>query len=164
MPVRVATLALLSALLVSGAQASAGPLAPSKPSQLVVARAASTPCPVDGFPTSNPFEITWMSTPDGTPVPFAIPAKQMLVVTSVSLVTTGGVANATAQLLLIAVASPTELSVLAEGYARTDANGLATYQQSFPTGVAVRSGVTLCIAGTTGSTLGSVTGFFAKDK
>ena len=60
--------------------------------------------------------------------------------------------------------SGTDGAVLAEGYARTDAGGLATFEQALPTGVAVRSGVSLCVTGTVGSTLGAVTGYFTKDK
>jgi hypothetical protein len=143
----------------------AGPLVPTKASQLVTVRAVSEPCPLDTSPTANEFQLTSMSSSDGNQTAFAVPPKQVFVVTSASLVVTNAVANQPAQLVLFAVnEAGTDGSVLVEGYSRTDADGFATFVQPLPTGIAVKSGVRLCVIGTTGSTLGAVTGFFAKDR
>ena len=143
--------------------AAAGPLAPSKPSQLVSARAVSTPCPFEAPAGNNAFQITSMSTPDGVQVPFAIPPKQVFVITSASLNLTGAPADSTAQLYLFAV-NGSDGAVLAEGLATSNANGLATVERVLPTGIAVKSGLALCVLGSQGSSLGSVTGYFTKDK
>jgi hypothetical protein len=161
MPARVAKLALVSALLIASADASAGP-AP-KPSQLVTARASSTPCPIEFSVPNTGYQITSMSTSDGIQTPFAIPPKQVLVITSVNLNMTGAPANETGQISLIAV-NGTDGSVLAEGLGTTNADGLLTIDRILPTGISVRSGVPLCVLGNVGSTLGSVTGYFAKDR
>ena len=143
--------------------AAAGPLAPTKPSQLVSARAVSTPCP---FPTekgNNAYQITSMSTPDGVQAEFAIPPKQVFVITSAYLTLTGAPANDTAQLYLFAVEGDSA-SILTEGVAPTNANGLAIVERVLPTGIAVKSGKALCVLGSQGNSLGSVSGFFAKDR
>jgi hypothetical protein len=154
-----------AAVLALAVPASAGPLAPSKPSQLVTVRAVSEPCPIKSSPTTTPYQLTSMSSSDGNQAAFAIPPKQVFVITSASLVVTNGDPNETAQLVVFGLnAAGTDGTVFVEGYARTDDNGFATFVQTLPTGIAVKSGVRLCALGTTGSTLGAVTGFFAKDK
>jgi hypothetical protein len=155
--------AFATALALAALPAAAGPLAPSKPSQLVSARAVSTPCPFETQAGNNAYEITSMSTPDGVQAPFAIPPKQVFVITSAYLTLTGGPANDTAQLYLFAVEGESG-SILTEGVAATNASGLAIVERVLPTGIAVKSGKALCVLGSQGNSLGSVTGFFAKDK
>ena len=150
-------------VLLAAAAASAGPLAPTKPSQLVSARAVSTPCPFETNPGNNAFQITSMSTPRGVQAEFAIPPKQVFVITSAYLTLSGGPANDTAQLYLFAIEGESG-SILAEGVAATNASGLAIVDRVLPTGIAVKSGKALCVLGSQGSSLGSVTGYFTKDK
>jgi hypothetical protein len=153
---------LCAALVPFGAAGALGAGAP-KPSQLATVRAVSTVCP---FPTAignNAFVLDSASTPGGVQAPFVIPPKQVFVITSANLRLSGGPANETAQLFLLAGPGP-ESAVLTEGVTTTNADGLANIDRILPSGIAVRSGLTLCVTGTQGNTLGSVTGYFAKDK
>jgi hypothetical protein len=155
--------AKLAFLALLGTSTAASAASAPKPSQLVSARAVSTPCPFETDPTNNAFQITSMSTPEGIQAPFAIPAKQVFVITSASLQISGAPPNATAQLYLFTVVG-TEGGILTEGFTTTNGNGFATVDRILPTGISVRSGVPLCVLGSAGNTLGSVTGYFAKDK
>ena len=65
--------------------------------------------------------------------------------------------------VLIAVRNGT-VSLLAETSTKTDATGDADVRIELPTGVAVRSGDEVCVTGSSGSFLGTLNGFFAKDR
>ena len=154
---------LATALALAALPAAAGPLAPTKPSQLVSARAVSTPCPLESQAGNNAYQITSMSTPEGVQAEFAIPPGQVFVITSASLTLTNAPVSATAQLYLFA-ANGADGAILTEGLTTTSVNGTGIVDRVLPTGIAVRSGLALCVLGSQGSSLGSVTGYFTKDK
>jgi hypothetical protein len=147
----------------AAAPSLAGPLAPSKPSQLVSARAVSTPCPTVHPVEITPYAIDQMTTIDGLQVPFVIPPKQVFVITHVHLAASGATANAEVGIFLISVVGM-DGGVLTEGTVHTSASGRGSTNIDLPTGIAVRPGTTICATTTDGAAFGSVTGFFAKDK
>jgi hypothetical protein len=151
------------AFLVAALPASAGPLAPTKPSQLVTARALGTDCPFDdGEPSSSAKLIDSMTTIEGTSQPFVIPPKQALVITGVHILA-GGAPDTTVGMNLLVLNGP-GVAVLIERSGRTDAGGNVTIDVTLPTGLPVRAGNQLCVASSLVGVGGSVTGFFVKDK
>jgi hypothetical protein len=145
--------------------AAAGPLAPSKPSQLVTAWTVGEVCSneVDGDGAISA-RFNLMRTLAAGEQPFAIPTKQALVITRADL-RVGAVANPGSRVsfVLTAVRNGT-VSLLAESSTKTDATGEADVRIELPTGVAVRSGDEVCVTGSSGSFLGTLNGFFAKDR
>ena len=165
MPIPAAQLARvpLCALLIAAPPASAGPLAPSKPSQLVTARALGTECPFDDSEPSNSARlIDSMTTIEGTTQPFVIPPKQALVITSVHILA-GGAPDTNVGMNLI-VLNGSGVAILVERSGRTDAGGSVTVDVTLPSGLPVRAGNQLCVASSVLGVGGSVTGFFVKDK
>jgi hypothetical protein len=143
--------------------AAAGPLAPSKPSQLVTARSVSTPCPTVHPAELTPYAIDSMTTIDARDVPFAIPPKQAFVITHVHLAAGNATPNTQIGVFLIAVVG-TNGGVLAEAAVQTDGAGRGSTSFDLPTGIAVREGTTICGSSADGSGFASVTGYFTKDK
>jgi hypothetical protein len=156
MPMRV--LAALSLALLLPSATLAGPLAPTKASDLVVAGTsnAAPDCPVAG----RAFDVRFL--PDGTEEPFVIPPKRVLVITSVDFTVTSSSPNVTASPVLSLQSGGVSKS-LAIASAMTDANGTATGNVVVPNGVVVRAGPTLCLIGGD-APFGLVHGYFAKDK
>jgi hypothetical protein len=144
--------------------AAAGPLAPSKPSQLVTARVVSTNCPLtEPVPNASANAIDEMSTLGGLQQALVIPPKQVLVITSVTFVAVGPPGEIYG-MNLIAV-NGQEHAMLAQEVVEVIGEGLGTKTIVLPTGIAVREGNALCmVASEGGEPFGSVTGFFAKDK
>jgi hypothetical protein len=155
---------LLLASAFAAAPALAGPLAPSKPSQLVTARVVDSDCPLaepDPGTTANMMDE--MSTLEGLQQPFIIPPRQVLVITAVNFVAVGTPGDSYG-MNLIAV-NGTERAVLAQGLVKTEAEGVGSTTINLPSGIAVREGNALCVVGSAGSgPFGAVTGYFAKDR
>jgi hypothetical protein len=143
---------LLSALVPSPAPA----LEPSKASDLVTLVAFITgTCPVAGFP----FVTRILA--DGTPVPFTIPPKRVLVITGFEFTRSDATPGTTATALLSQQA-PGEVAALLQADGVADASGSVAGSAFAAPGVAVRGGdKTLCIAGASAAVL---RGFLAKDK
>jgi hypothetical protein len=162
---RSSAAAVLAALLAAplAVPASGGALAPTKPSQLISARAVSTPCPTVHPVEVQPYAIDRMTTIDGIDVPLVIPPKQVFVITHAHLSASGAEANSEIDVHLISVIG-NDGGVLTEGSVQTNASGRGSTNIDLPTGIAVRPGTTICASTTDGSGFGSVTGYFTKDK
>lgn len=150
------TLAL--AILLLPGVSSAGPLAPGRASDLVTLITKDlTPCAVAGVA----FDTRVL--PDGSAVPFTIPAKHVLVVTSLHFVAGAApVAGQTGTAVLTLATATTSHAVL-QAVGVTDSDGTYAGSAHSEQGVAVRAGATLCLLGGT-STSGVLHGFLAKDK
>jgi hypothetical protein len=142
---------MVLALSVSGTPAVAGVLQPTKASQLVTL--------LNGPPSGGCYPMTSRVQSDGTLVPFTIPLKQVLIVTSGRILVSGN-ANLT-YFLSFTVGG----NVLASRTVDTDAEGFADATVSIPNGFAVSSGTTICLSATPASTPNAeLHGFLAPDK
>jgi hypothetical protein len=151
-PFRALACALCAPLVALAAAAGTAP----KPSQLVTAYTVGIAC--TGIPEGSRFNtMRTLATAEGA---FAIPPKQVLVITHVELRTAGADPNEDLSLYLL---SP-PAGLLYEARARASAVGEAFVSLDLPSGVAVRSGAELCASTSDGSALGLVTGYFAKDR
>jgi hypothetical protein len=164
---RACVAAALCAITLVASAAAAGPLVPTRPSQLVTVRAlrgGSQPCPIDPTGDLNePFQIDLMANLAGPQRPLVIPDEKVLVITHVHLITESAPPNISVKLALIAVTGQ-DLGVLAETDAITNGDGIASADIDLPSGIAVRPGQPLCAAAGRGTTFGTVSGFFAKDR
>lgn len=152
---------LVGALLATAAPA--GALEPSKPSQIVTISTARTASPSTCGGFSNVFAFDTRHLPDGTDAPFSIPAGQVLVVTSGEVWYFGSASSTgTAELGIGNNSSFVSLSFVSS--ALTDSHGYAHEFFSFPTGIIVKSGRSLCVnnQGLT-SLFATVNGFLARD-
>jgi hypothetical protein len=145
--------------------AGAGPLLPTKASQLVTARVLEgADCPLavpDPGTTAN--VVDDMSTLEGIQQAFVIPPRQALVVTTVNFVVVGPAGDEFG-MNLIAV-NGTQRAVLAQGLVVTGTEGVGSVTINLPTGIAVREGNALCMVSSAGGNpFGAVTGFFTKAK
>jgi hypothetical protein len=135
-----------------GASAATAP----KPSQLVTAYTVGSACSTN--PQGAVFNtMRTLAVADG---PLVIPPKQVLVITHVEITLGGADANAEVNVRLVAPTS----GLLFETRVRTSATGDASASADLPTGVAVRTGTEICTNSSGGSTLGVITGYFAKDR
>jgi hypothetical protein len=150
---------LVSALSFAPLASWAGPLAPTKPSQLVTAFTVGAPCSTD--PLGARFNtMRTLGIAEGA---LAIPAKQVLVITRVELTVGGATANDDVALRLVGVGGSSS-GLLVEARVRTSGTGTGSAVIELPTPVAVRGDTELCATASDGGTLGVLTGFFAKDK
>lgn len=161
--------AILVALVVVPLTAAAvlgGPLTPRKASQLVTARTGpgNVPCPFGGGGSNSPFLVDVMAGVDGVERPFAIPPKQVFVVTSFDFNFGGPVADTTVFVWLTAFDAQGTPTNLVQGTATTSSNQVSGGSVVVPSGVAVRGDKTLCVTGSGAATGGIVHGFFAKDR
>jgi len=145
------------------------PLAPMKPSQIVVLQSQVTPCPVQG--AAGLWLVDAQTLPDGRAVPFpGIPAGQVLVLTGLSYVAGRGDSpfNSTRIFLLnSSVPPPTSgpaapflfhSAVPADGF--NWAGGTAALHNAV-----VKPGTVLCLgASDRFGITGVISGFFAKDE
>jgi hypothetical protein len=146
--------------------AAAGPLVPTRPSQVVVLVPTATdksPCNVTGYPVDQ------MRASDGTVSPFVIPEKQVFVVTSVDVFGSADEPNRRYFFSLgLNGDGPVPGGTLVVGDAGlTDAFGGYSGSVTVPTGVVVPRGQLLCarLSGPNDEpTFMRVHGFFAKDK
>jgi hypothetical protein len=162
---RSAALALpLLALLAP--PAAAGPLVPTRASQVV----ALNPTPVtDSGCGASAYPVDNMRTSDGQLVPFTIPLNQVFVVTSMDVFGQADEPNRRYFFALFIDTSPSVPggSLVVGDAGLTDASGNYSGSVTVPTGVVVPPGVLLCaqIDGPAEEpTFTRVHGFFAKDK
>jgi hypothetical protein len=162
---RSAALALpLLALLAP--PASGGPLVPTRASQVVVLSPSAvddSACGADAYPVDT------MRTSDGQLAPFAIPAKQVFVVTSVDVFGSADEPNRRYHFNLTLDSSATIPggSLVVGDAGLTDAAGNYAGSVTVPSGAIVPAGALLCaqIDGPSEEpTFMRVHGFFAKDK
>lgn len=152
------TIVAFMAVIGASAVAQAGALAPTKASQLVSLQ-ASAPNPACGG-IGSPF--TNRVTSEGqVATGFAVPPKQVLVLTSIQWAVFGVDASATTFVILTANGNGSTTFFLGES--QSDANGTAGGIASFSH--AIRPGTTICIS-SAGATSVSATlhGFLAKDR
>ena len=156
------TLAVLGFALLVATPSFAGPLAPTKASDLVVAGTSNSApdCPIAG----RAFDVRFL--PDGTEEPFVIPPKRVLVITSVDFNLSSappdpGETQTAAP--VVALQTGTSSVPLLQGSAFSDTGGQVAGTMVASPGIPVRAGPALCILG--GNTpYGILHGFFAKDK
>jgi hypothetical protein len=127
-----------------------------KPSQLVTAFTVGAACSTD----PEGAMVNTMRTLAVAEAPFAIPPKQVLVITHVEITLGGATADTEVNVRLVA---PTA-GLLFETRVHSSATGDASASVDLPTGVAVRSGTEICTNSSDGNTLGVVHGYFAKDR
>lgn len=143
-------------------------LGPTKASQLATVTATGT-CALPGFSANTSATFTNAIHPDGTSSPFAIPAKQVFVITDVTLTVSGQQAN-DAMLSLISVGTASGASQVAGQFETAGATGAVKSVFTFPAGVAVKSTSLVCasmINTTHGGSVflsGTMHGYFAPDK
>lgn len=152
----LAGLALASLFAVAAWPAEAGPLEPTRPSQIVQLRTFGTQC-ASGFGTA----IDLQTRPDGSVSmsPFVLPAKQVLVVQQVSV----EVAPGAGQTGIAAVELGGNLIRTAIGVG--DASGTYSREFRFEPGLVVSDVSRFCatLQGV-GSVSAYATGFLARDK
>src|SRR5262249_21100140 len=146
--------------------ATAAAVAPSKPSQVVAVAALGT-CPL-GF-TTDLFDTLVKG--DGTKAPFSIPAGEVLVITDLTVLADGRTPGDTIQAQLVAgTSASSNVDIFAENVTAGTSGGV-TLAATFPTGIVVKSGTSLCpiavdLTHPGGSVVagGSLHGFLTKDK
>jgi hypothetical protein len=150
------TLVILGGL-VSGA--IAGPLAPTKPSQVVTLANSGLACPLLGG--GQVFDVRVGS--DGSETPFSIPDGQVLVITGIdwSVFLLPGLPGETVIAFLRTPPSPSAAPTVWRGAAVADANGRAGGTAVIPN-VVVKPGVPVCLF--PGGSAGTLHGFLAKDE
>ena len=149
-------------------QVLAGPLAPSKPSDVVTLM----PNPSDGSNgscSSPELRVDGIiDTTDGSLSSFTIPPKEVLVLTGGTWVDTSVTPNANAFLLLSLRTGTTSNNLVATTAVRSDAAGVAAGAFTLEPGIVIKPGASLCavldVAGTDTVVFPRLTGFLAKDK
>jgi hypothetical protein len=147
--------------------ATAAALAPSKPSQLVAVVATGS-CPFVGV-TTGLFDTLVKG--DGTRAPFSIPAGEVLVITDLTILANAETPGHTIQAQLLAGTSAiSNFDIFAENVTAGTSGGV-TLAATFPTGIVVKSGTSLCpvaidftSSGGSVSAGGTLHGFLTKDK
>lgn len=152
---------LLSAVLgATPESATSGPVAPTKPSQLVTLRNSSgNDCPFNGQAVDRQI------LPDGTLQPFTIPPKQVLVVTEINWGVVFGPASQSA-IVAVSVQGPSAMpsNAFFVDVVPTDSAGAAGRTSQVANAI-VRSGHTLCVDSVTDGTMTmNVRGFLTKDR
>lgn len=162
---RIAALAptLLAALALP---ASAGPLVPTRPSQIVT---LSPTAVTDSGCGTSAYPVDTMRKSDGSLVPFVVPPKQVFIVTSMDVFGSADAPSRHYSFQLSIDNSPSIPggSILVGDAGLTDADGSYAGSVTAPTGVVVPPGALLCasLEGPNAEpTFTRVHGFFAKDK
>ena len=148
--------------------ALAGPLAPSKPSDVVTlmpdASGANGAC--DLLQEQRVDAV--INTADGSISPFTIPDKEVLVLTGGTWEKTSVAGNVNVFLELSLRTASTENIIVATPAVRSDAAGVAAGAFTLEPGIVIKPGASLCarfnVAGTNSSAFPRLTGFLAKDK
>ena len=164
---RFATLVLVAA---AATPVLAGPLAPSKPSDIVTlmpdASGANGACAT--APQEQRVDAL-INTADGSLSPFTIPDKEVLVLTGGTWEDLSAAANVNVFLeLSLRTAAPTSINIVATPAVRSDAAGVAAGSFTLEPGIVIKPGASLCAsfneAGTNTLAFPRLTGFLAKDK
>jgi hypothetical protein len=145
----------------------AGPLAPTKASQVVTLTASgSAVCPL----TPDGVVIDTLNKPDATMASFSIPPGSVLVITQVEMTTINTSAAGDQCEVGLELQTANSLSFLADHNDLCNARGQIVGTQTFPTGAVVKPGSALCVVGfdlSHGFPLNAavtvVHGFFAND-
>jgi hypothetical protein len=161
---RIAALAL--PLLALAVPASAGPLAPTRPSQVVTLLTSAV---TDSACGSTAYPVDLMRIADGSVVPFEAPPKQVFVVTSMEVYGVASEVNRRYRFALLVENSPPIVggSLLHGDAGLTDAAGNYAASVVEPTGVVVPPGALLCsqVDGPSEQPAHArVHGFFTKNK
>jgi len=155
---RLLFVALLSSL--SLAEATAGPLAPTKASDLVTATksGAAPACPVTGL------EVDWRLLEDGTIAPFVVPPGQVFVLTGYEFHHNAALPNGSQVLGQVSIQTPTAVAfVSSTSVIMTDFNGFSHVQ--LPSGIAVKPPAKVCLtAGNPAQSDLTLHGFLVRDK
>ena len=150
-------------------RAWAGPLAPTKASQVVtLATAAGAPtCP---FIAAGKV-VDSLQKPDATTASFSIPPGSVLVITEAEIVGANAASAGDRCEINLNLATATTSNVLATHEELCDASGRISGTLTFPTGAVVKHGSTICAVGFDDTTaaalpgiLAVVHGFLASDK
>ena len=155
------------AVFAAAAAHAAGPLAPTRPSDIVTLAASFDPPGCTGGGTGT--RLDTIVTPEGTYVPLQVPPKRVLVITEIRWI-----ADIAANEEASAVVRPGPeqkgfIGVVLPG-ARADANGRVNGEAKLSPGLVVRNPADLCVrvfgSGGGSAAPGNLTGagFFAKDK
>src|SRR5262249_549990 len=138
-------------------------LAPSKPSQLVTV-AASGSCTALGLTTDL---FNTLVKGDGTTAPFSIPAGQVLVITDLTVFAPGKTADGTVQVQVVVGTATSHFGIVTANVT-ANASGGVGFAATFPTGIVVKSGASICPVAFDGTSNvaagGSLHGFLTKDK
>jgi hypothetical protein len=161
---RIALVAV-APLLAAAAAVAAGPLAPTRPSEVVTLAASLDPPGCTGG--ANGTALDRMVTPEGTYVPIAIPPKKVLVLTEIRW---RAQVPANEEVFLTLRPGPEQpgFSGIVLPGGRSDANGRVAGAASLGTGVVIRNPAEVCVRlnGTINAFFPDVSasGYFAKDK
>jgi hypothetical protein len=148
--------ALSIVLILAATSASAAPLAPRRPSDVVTLRSSGAACALHASTRMLDLRVL----PDGTTAPFALAEKQVLVVTGVDWAVEGAPVDDQIQLFLYVDASVV-VPLLSD---RGDAAGAQIIRSTSISPIVVAG--TLCAASTSVVTSvgATVHGFLAKDR
>ena len=141
----LARTAALGLALLAPQAALAGPLAPAKASDLVVAVTKDQAATCQGPGGGRPFDTRIL--PDGSEEPFAIPPKRVLVITSLDWSVSSSAPAGELALPTLVVKNGANSFPVLQGSGFTDPDGSAGGTVIVPNGLTVRSGSTLCIVG-----------------
>jgi hypothetical protein len=163
---RVVTLVLVAA---AATPVLAGPLAPSKPSDVVTlmpdASGANGAC---GPAMQEQRVDALINGADGSLSPFTIPDKEVLVLTGGTWEDVTAAANVNVVLELSLKTATTSNLIAATPAVRSDAAGIAAGSFTLEPGIVIKPGASLCasfnVAGTSTLAFPRLTGFLAKDK
>ena len=162
---RFLTLVLATA---AATQVLAGPLAPSKPSDVVtlmpnLSDGSNGSCNSPELRVDGVIDST-----DGSLSPFTIPAKEVLALTGGTWSHKSVTPNANAFLELSLRTGTTSNNLVATTAVRSDAAGVAAGTFTLEPGIVIKPGASLCavldVAGTDAVVFPRLTGFLAKDK
>jgi hypothetical protein len=152
---RIAILFLFAVAHASALAAAAGPLVPTKPSEVVTLAFSGTVC------ASSSVALDQRVLPDGTTVPFAIPEGRVLVVTEVDWQIDGNTPSVTMTFELRALTPAATATTFFTDFATSNAEGDAGNVRPVANAIV---GTALCARGSTGVQEAYVRGFLAKDK
>ena len=105
---------------------------------------------------------------DGTKAPFSIPAGQVLVITDLTVFAPGKTAGGTVQVQVVVGTAATSQFSIVTANVTANASGGVGFAATFPTGIVVKSGASICPVAFDGTSNvaagGSLHGFLTKDK
>jgi hypothetical protein len=158
-------------VLATGAatQVLAGPLAPSKPSDIVTLMPDASDGANGACNSVQQLRVdAVINTADGSLSPFTIPDKEVLVLTGGTWEDTSVGGNVNVFLELSLKTANTSIIIVATPAVRSDAAGVAAGAFTLEPGIVIKPGASLCasfnVAGTNATAFPRLTGFLAKDK
>src|SRR5262249_62349717 len=104
---------------------------------------------------------------DGTTAPFSIPAGQVLVITDLTVFAPGKTAGGTVQVEVVVGTATSHFSIVTANVT-ANASGGVGFTATFPTGIVVKSGASICPVAFDGTSNvaagGPLHGFLTEDK